>query len=167
VPAISEDPLALDNYLLDERWYLIRNLATVLGRTGKQAAVGPVLRLLRHDDHRVRAEALRSLIRLQRDEASGAVLRMVADPHPLVREAAASLAKTFESATFESALIRDLESGKHSQDVMVAMIAVLGGRDTAAARLAMQRMANRRLVFRRKDRELRAHARRLVSGVAA
>lgn len=167
VPAVSDNPLALDNHLLDERWYLIRNLATVLGRTGKQTAVGPVLRLLKHDDHRVRAEALRSLIRLQRDEASAAVLRMLADPHPLVREAAVSLAKTFDSAKFETSLIRDLETGKHSQEVMVAMIAVLGGRDTDSAREAMGRLANRRLVFRRRDRELRAHARRIVAGVAA
>jgi hypothetical protein len=167
VPAVSDDPLALENHLLDERWYLIRNLATVLGKTGKKAAVGPVLRLLKHEDHRVRAEALRALIRLQRDEASGTVLRMLADPHSLVREAAASLAKTFDSKKFEAALIRDLETGKHSQEVMVAMIAVLGGRNTDSARAAMQRLAGRRLVFRRKDRELRAYARRMVSRVAA
>jgi hypothetical protein len=167
VPAVAEDPLALDNYLLDERWFLIRNLATVLGKTGKQGAVGPVLRLLKHDDHRVRAEALRSLIRLQRGEAASAVLRMLADPHPLVRDAAVSLAKTFESVAFESALIRDLETGKHSPEVLAAMIAVLGGRNTDTARQAMERMASRRLVFRRRNRELRAHARRLVSGVAA
>ncbi len=167
VPAVSDDPTSLDNFLLDERWYLIRNLATVLGKTGKQAAVGSVLRLLKHDDHRVRAEALRSLIRLQRDEAAAAVLRTLADPHPLVREAAVSLAKTFDSVAFESALIRDLETGKLSQPAMVAMVAVLGGRNTDAARQAMERLASRRLVFRRRDRELRAHARRFVSGVAA
>jgi len=167
VPAVTEDPLALDNYLLDERWYLIRNLATVLGKTGRQAAVGPVLRLLKHDDHRVRAEALRSLIRIQRSEAASAVLRMLADPHPLVRDAAVSLAKTFDSVAFESALIRDLETGKHSPEVLAAMIAVLGGRNTETAHQAMERMASRRLVFRRRNRELRAQARRIVSGVAA
>jgi hypothetical protein len=167
VPAVSGDPLCLDKYLLDERWYLLRNLATVLGRTGKQTAVAAVRRLLKHEDHRVRAEALRSLIRLQRSEAAPTVLRMLADPHQLVQEAAASLAKTFDSTAFEAALIHELEQGKHTQEVMIKMIEVLGGRDTDTSRDAITRLAARRLVFRRRDRELRAHARRIVATVAA
>ena len=167
VPAVTEDPLCLDRFLLDERWYLIRNLATVLGKTGKQTAVAGVRRLLKHDDQRVRAEALRSLIRLQRDEAAPTVLRMLTDPHPMVKEAAGSLAKTFDSANFESALIRELDSGKHPQEVLLSMIDVLGGRDTSSSRQAIERLAGRRLVLRKRDRELRAEARRMMAGVAA
>jgi len=167
VPAVSEDPLCLDNYLLDERWYLIRNLATVLGRTGKQTAVAGVRRLLRHEDQRVRAEALRSLIRLQKDEAAPTVLRLLADEHAIVREAAASLAKTFASTSFESSLIREFESSKHPQEVQILMVDVLGGRDTAASQEAIHRIAHKKLVFRKRDRELRAYARQIVSRAAA
>lgn len=167
VPAVSDDPLCLDNYLLDERWYLLRNLATVLGRTGKQTAVAAVRRLLRHEDQRVRAEALRSLIRLQRDEAAPTVLRLLEDPHPMVREAAVSLAKSFDSTGFESALIREVHNGKHSAESQKAMIEALGGRDTPPAREALERIAGKRLVFRKRDRELRDHARRVMRGVAA
>ncbi len=92
---------------------------------------------------------------------------MLSDPHPLVQDAAASLAKTFESATFEGALIRELDQGRHSQDVMKTMIAVLGGRNTEASRQAIERMASRRIVFRKRDRELRAHARKVAERVAA
>jgi hypothetical protein len=167
VPAVSDDPLCLDKYLLDERWYLLRNLAIVLGRTGKQTAVGAVRRLLNHDDHRVRAEALRALIRLQRDEAGPTVLRLLADPHHTVQEAAASLAKSFESASFEASLIRELEAGKHSQEVLLMMVEVLGSRRTDSARSAIKRLAGRRLVFRKRDRELRSKARRMTTKVAA
>ncbi|MCP3976956.1 MAG: HEAT repeat domain-containing protein [bacterium] len=163
VPAVSSDPQCLDTYLIDDRWFLIRNLATVLGRTGKQTAVAGVRRLLSHDDQRVRAEALRALIRLQRDEASPTVLRMLSDPHAMVQETAASLAKTFESAAFEAALIRELDQGKHPQEVRMTMIEVLGGRDTETSRQAINGLANRRLVFRKRDRELRAFARNVVA----
>ncbi len=167
VPAVSEDPLCLDNYLLDERWYLLRNLAIVLGRTGKQAAVAALHRLLGHEDQRVRAEALRSLVRLQRDEAAATILRMLGDPHPIVREAAASLAKTFDSKSFEAALIRELEKGKHPQQVQLTMISVLGGRDTNASRDAIERLAGKRVVLGKKNRQLRAHARQIMSEAAA
>ncbi|NND03569.1 MAG: HEAT repeat domain-containing protein [Acidimicrobiia bacterium] len=167
VPAVSEDPLCLDNYLLDERWFLLRNLATVLGRTGKQTAVAGVRRLLRHEDQRVRAEALRSLIRLQRDEAAPAVLRLLADQHPMVREAAASLAKTFDSAGFEKSLIREFQSAKHPQEVQMVMVEVLGGRETSASLDAIKKVAHKRLVLRKRDRELRAYAREVMSKAAA
>lgn len=167
VPAVSEDPLCLDNYLLDERWFLLRNLATVLGRTGKQAAVAGVRRLLRHEDQRVRAEALRSLIRLQRDEAAPTVLRLLSDPHPMVRDAAASLAKTFDSKNFESSLIREFEEGKHPQEVQMVMVDVLGGRATSPSQQAIARIARKKLAFRKRDRELRAYARQILARVAA
>ena len=167
VPAVEEDPLCLDRYLLDDRWFLLRNLAIVLGRTGKLTAVPALRRLLKHDDQRVRAEALRSLMRLQRDEAGTTVLRMLADPHPIVQEAAASLAKSLESTKFEAALIRELEKGKHPPDVAVRMVDVLGGRDTDEARAAVARLAKRRLAIRKRDRELRAKARAVVGSSAA
>ncbi|MDH3308681.1 MAG: hypothetical protein OEO77_14340, partial [Acidimicrobiia bacterium] len=78
-----------------------------------------------------------------------------------------SLAKTFDSASFESALIRELDSGKHPQEVLLSMIDVLGGRDTSSSRQAIERLAGRRLVLRKRDRELRAEARRMMAGVAA
>lgn len=167
VPAVSEDPMCLDKYLLDERWYLLRNLAIVLGRTGKQTAVAAVRRLLSHDDYRVRAEALRSLVRLQRDEAASTVLRLLTDPHPIVQEAAASLVKTVASPSFEVALIKEIEGGKHPREVMVTLVEALSARDTDTARRAIARLARKKVVLRKRDRELRAHARRLTTEEAA
>jgi len=167
VPVVTQDPLCLDNYLLDERWYLLRNLATVLGKTGRMTAVAAVRRLLKHDDQRVRAEALRSLIRLQRGEAGPTVLRMLSDPHPLVQEAAASLAANLDSPAFDTGLVRELESGKYDLEVLIKMVALLGARRTPTAQTALERLGARRLVLRKRDRELRATARRVIAGRAA
>ena len=55
--------------LKPEPWYLVRNLAHLMGRLGDRRAVPHLLGLLEHSHEKVRAEALEALVRLKAPEA--------------------------------------------------------------------------------------------------
>jgi len=48
-------------FLGDNRWYLVRNIVYILGRIGRKEAVPYIGKALRHEDMRVRREALQAL----------------------------------------------------------------------------------------------------------
>ena len=86
-----DDVRLLAAFVADSRWFVVRNVAIALGRTGRPQAVPPLESLLDHPDHRVRVEALRGLFVLKRGEAVGSLVAALADPEPRVRHAAVSL----------------------------------------------------------------------------
>lgn len=71
--------------LRDERWYVVRNVAAILGEIGYGGSVGELRESLRHPDGRVRREALRSLAAIGGPEAGEALVALVADRDPAVR----------------------------------------------------------------------------------
>ncbi len=48
-------------FLVDKRWYLVRNIVYILGRIGRKEAVPLIGKTLQHEDVRVRREALQAL----------------------------------------------------------------------------------------------------------
>ncbi len=70
------------NYVYDKRWYVVRNVALVLGRINRPRAVTFLKKAAKHNDARVRLEALRSLGRLKCPEADAVLMDFIDDPDP-------------------------------------------------------------------------------------
>ncbi|KAB0671507.1 hypothetical protein F6V30_02705 [Oryzomonas sagensis] len=63
--------------LNDNRWYVVRNLAAILGDIGSRAAVPELERCLRHSDGRVAKETIRSLAKIGGRRAEAAVIAIL------------------------------------------------------------------------------------------
>jgi HEAT repeat protein len=61
----------------DNRWYIVRNLAAILGDIGMQEAVPELLACLRHTDLRVCKEAIRSLAKIGGREAEAGLIAVL------------------------------------------------------------------------------------------
>jgi len=153
-------------YLTDRPWYLLRNLAIALGKTGQANAVPGLLRILNHEDHRVRTEALRSILRIQGREAVPTLIRMLGDPHERVRHAAAGLARAVDSDGLDALLVAELESDRLSAEAACGIVELLGSLATPRGAEALTRLAGRRFVFRKRGRAVRDAARVALAGGA-
>lgn len=63
--AVGEEAVGLlVDHLGDNRWYVVRNAAVILGEIGEPASAESLRSCLSHGDERVRREALRSLVKI-------------------------------------------------------------------------------------------------------
>lgn len=145
--AARHDPAALDPFLSNQPWFVLRNLATVLGKTGRSSAVPGVRRLLAHQDHRVRVEATRALARLEGEAAAPTLVRLLSDDHERVRQTAVSLARGIGGSELDQLLIAELEGGRLGVDETQIVIRILGSRKTTEAVELIGRLAARRFVW--------------------
>ncbi len=101
-------------FLSDSRWFLVRNILSVLGQMKAAVAVRHIKPLVTHEDLRVRREALTALSLIGEGEAMEALLSLVRDPDPRMRTtAAASLARLGRVAVnplLQIVLAKDFES---------------------------------------------------------
>jgi hypothetical protein len=74
--------------LRSDQWYVVRNVAAILGEIGFAGSVGELRECLGHPDWRVRREAVRSLAAIGGPEAEDALLALVADRDPAMRRQA-------------------------------------------------------------------------------
>lgn len=76
-------------YLKDERWYLVRNVALILGLVGNEQAISPLAEVLEHKDYRVRREALEAINEIAPETTVNILARTLSDEDPRVRTAGA------------------------------------------------------------------------------
>ena len=145
--------------LSDSRWYVVRNLAIALGRSGRKAAGEPLARLTRHEDHRVRIEALRALLPCVGSAAVGQLVAALADEHIRVRGAAIYLLATLDDDVVIPALRDALSDVDRPIGVRVAAIEALGRREDGESRELLEEMAQSRARLSASARALRAAAR--------
>lgn len=118
-------PVALPHLiagLKDSRWYVIRNLALVLGTIGLPEAILPLRPVLTHADPRVRKEAVKALTRIGTPAAADALLQRLGDADPGVRQSVMAALGTLrvtraigplaEAAGQFSAFAKDVDSQK-------------------------------------------------------
>ncbi|MDH3730814.1 MAG: HEAT repeat domain-containing protein, partial [Acidimicrobiia bacterium] len=160
----SGDASRLLAHLTDSRWYLVRNLAIALGKTGRQE-VAPRLRNLAHthSDHRVRVEALRSLMPVSAGQGLAAAIKALRDDHKRVRQAALALLAAADGDKVDAALIEALKSKEVAAAVKLRVIEVLGTRDTPAAMSALQSLAHKKALVG-SGRSLRLAAQEALKG---
>jgi HEAT repeat protein len=83
---------ALLEGLRDPRWYVVRNVALILGELREPAAVRALARCLQHEDERVREAAAQALTRIDTPAATHALLSGLRAPDASVRRLAARAA---------------------------------------------------------------------------
>jgi HEAT repeat protein len=75
----------LGPYVSDSRWYLVRNVVSVLGRTRNSRAVAYLGQLVRHPDYRVRRETVNALSAIGTEEAQGVIASFLDDQDERIR----------------------------------------------------------------------------------
>lgn len=154
----TRDPSAVIARLDDERWFVVRNLALVLGRARHPGSVAALAGLSEHSDHRVRVEALRALSVIQPDNLAP-FSKALEDSHESVRQAAIALLGTRATGEADSLLIQALWSATVETTEKERVIRVLGDRPGRDARDALESIAKKRFTLSAKVRQLRAAAR--------
>jgi HEAT repeat protein len=151
-------------FVADPRWFVVRNVAIALGRTGRPQAVPPLESLLDHPDHRVRVEALRGLFVLRRGEAVGSLVAALSDPEPRVRHAAVSLLHASPSREVVAALVELLETRPPAAGEARRLVELIAERSDPAVPAALERLAGRRRAMGA-GRVVRDAARQALEGV--
>jgi HEAT repeat protein len=70
--------------LKDQRWYVVRNMATILGGLRCQEAILPLKRALYHHDIRVRKETVRALMKIGGESAEHMLIALLDDADDVV-----------------------------------------------------------------------------------
>ena len=110
----------------DERWFVVRNAADLLGELQVSEAEQPLNALLQHGDERVRKSATSALMRMGTPKALEMIQRALTDPVPQTRiHAAAALAARKDVRTSAPHLLRSLEIEK-DEEVQTAFLMALG-----------------------------------------
>jgi hypothetical protein len=136
----AANPGAVVPHLRDPRWYVVRNVALILGSSRRPEAASHLREVLGHDDHRVRIEALVGLRRLLDAGAVPALLAALDDPLEPVTARAAGLLSQLDDPEIDRQLVLRLERASDRQR-MLRLIAALGLRTTDDARQALRTRA--------------------------
>lgn len=116
---------SLRHMLADQRWYVVRNAADLLGEMRVASAEEQLLGTLGHGDERVRRSALGALARLGTTRALQAVQDALGASEPGVRaHAAAVLAST--NWPYTVATVRRRLREEADTEVQLALVAALG-----------------------------------------
>lgn len=79
----------LANKLHSRHWFIVRNVAFILGKIGSPAALDGLARAIHHKDLRVRSEVLRAIAAIKGERAEQMLIHRLSDPEAEVRRAAA------------------------------------------------------------------------------
>lgn len=95
--------------LKDERWYVVRNMVTILGELRCKEAVLPLKKPLYHEDQRVRKEAVRALMKIGGEASEAALISLLEDPDQVIARQAISACGLVKSAQAVTPLLALLE----------------------------------------------------------
>jgi hypothetical protein len=157
------DTRLLIMHLNDRRWFIARNMAIAIGRTGRLQGVGPLRSLLSHPDPRVRVEALRGVAALDSDLGLPDIVKGFRDDNPRVRQAAVTLLRASPNPQVIPVLAGLVERGGLSGADSERLVEVIAERKGPEAEAALRRFAERRFA-RGGARAAREAARRALKG---
>lgn len=138
---------ALLPYLDDPRWFVVRNFATAVGRSGADDAVGPLTACLDHDDDRVRVEALRAIAAIRKDGAVTVIVEALGDKSDTVRHAAISLLRAVGSDDVVAIAEQVISDKRVDATDARRLVALIAERPDSSALPALERIAARRPAF--------------------
>ena len=155
-------------HVADARWYLVRNIASVLGRLRAPQGVAHLAHVIHHPDSRVRLQTLNALSGLGTDDAQALIGEFLNDPDERIRLKALKMLDARGMAAALPTLIVLLET----HDPFNRLFTIRQAGIEAVARLGvrgalpiLKKLARGRLVFRRRARELRRVARLAVAAI--
>lgn len=141
------DARLLTARLNDPRWYIVRNIATAIGRAGRVSALPALEGSMGHEDDRVRVEVLRAIAALRGDEAIPLVLHMLNDSSPKVRQAAASLLRASGASTVVPGIVEALETGVGSAEDGRRLVEIIAERRGPRVKEALDRLSSRKFAL--------------------
>jgi HEAT repeat protein len=143
--------------LTDERWYVVRNAAWLLGELGSTDADRRLAELMSHREPRVRRAAATALGRLATSRAVLALLQAINDPSPDVRLQAVQAISGTRNPRSVPWLIEALD---HEQDgdVQAALMGALGSTPTEDGIARLMRAAEAGGMLVRKPAAMRVKA---------
>ncbi len=157
-----EHILELGAFVSDSRWYLVRNIASILGRLRHPQSLPYLKRLAHHEEWRVRRETVDALAAIGTEEAMAILIEFLADRDQRIRlrglrgldargarQALPWLASLLDTSDFFN---RQFELKQEA----IETLGRIGGEEALAV---LRRLARRHLVFSGRGRELRRLAR--------
>lgn len=160
----------LGHYLTDPRWYLVRNVASVLGRLRDPRAIAHFDRLMRHEEYRVRREAIDGLASIGTEEAQARLAGSLDDPDVRIRlRALKSLDAVGARRAMPRlvALLKGYDLFNRQFLLRQAAMEVLERVGAREALPVLKTLARGRLMFGPRGRELRRLAARAISVIEA
>jgi hypothetical protein len=158
----SSDLSMLVGSLDDSRWYLVRNVVTILGQSGDPDAVPHILKAASHSDPRVRKEALRALRTGDDEKVISVISRHLQDRDASVRSAAVAALGANRGPGATQAL-RSYLTRKPSLPDTKAAIDSLAFQGTSEATTALERLARKWWPPSSRTKELAQYAKRALS----
>ena len=138
------DVRLLTPWLHDPRWFIVRNVATAVGKAGRETGIPALAGIVDHDDDRVRVEAIRGLATLEGEDAVPLLVRSLSDPSQRVRNAAVSLLRAEPSDEVVIRIAEYLSSNNAEADDARRLIKVIAERTSQPARDALASLADKR-----------------------
>ncbi|HEY0592322.1 MAG TPA: HEAT repeat domain-containing protein [Thermoanaerobaculia bacterium] len=97
-------------FLRDERWYVVRNMIALLRVLEDRSSLPELRRLAKHEDLRVRLEAIKTLYALDGNVPKGVLDDMFKDPDPMLAQGAVALVGAYKIKEGVDPLLRMLSS---------------------------------------------------------
>jgi hypothetical protein len=146
----------------DRRWYLVRNIVSILGGTRSPEATPYLQRTLRHTDARVRRETVRALAAVRVGMAESLLVASLADEDAQNVQLAVRYLGTLDCRRAVPALeevARGTGRGNREIGPRVDAIEALGRLGVPSSSAVLRELARRRwLDFRGRDRAVRTAA---------
>jgi HEAT repeat protein len=153
----------LTHMLGDQRWFVARNAAELLGEMQARDAEQPLTELLRHADDRVRRAATGALMRLGTPKAMQAIQEALRSEAPQMRMQAAAALVSRRDVRTAATLVRALDEEK-DEEVQAAFLFALGKLGTAdAVQRLLEAVKGEKGLFRKKTSAYRVAA---IQGLA-
>ncbi len=161
----------LGERVTDPRWYFVRNVVAILGKTKQPEIVSFLSRTLRHPDARVRRETIRALSGVQDRLAIEMLIAALDDDDAQnVQLAARYLGVTQVTSAIGALRLVALGEGRGNRDTgpRVEAIEALGRLEAIEALPALEDIAGKRAIVRgARVRELRSAAEHAIAAIRA
>lgn len=160
----------LNEYLSDERWFMVRNAVAILGDMRNQESLAELTLLMQHDEIRVRRETIRAVTKIGGKRAIKILLQVaVANEQELSRQAILSLG-AMRATSAVPTLLAILKLKGWSQrgiDLKKDTIRALGElRDATVIPELLKILKKKRWLHRQLNDELRAAAAAALGDIA-
>ena len=115
----KNEPERLRHFLLDHRWYFVRNVVMILGMMGNPGGIPLLKQSMTHEEDRVRREVARSVGKIRNRDGLEILTALMNDNNKMVRFATLSAMRELDSSDardFLEAIIMDKSFSKKSMD---------------------------------------------------
>lgn len=157
-------------FAADPRWYVVRNVANILGRLGDPKGIVHLASLADYPEYRVRREAVEALVRIGTDQAEAQIVAFLDDPDERIRLKAVLSLKDTGVRLALSKLLSLLERQDPWNRQFLTKRAIVAAVVRARAQDAipmLERLARRRFAVKPSSRALRRQAREAMVAIAA